>query len=119
MYDEAFILVRRGEYEQAIAAFEGFLAQCESHGSAENAYYWIGECYYSMGKFVEAVEQFTTLAEKFKSSVNLGRALYKLGRSQQELGKNADARKSFERVVDEFPETLEAEQAKERLKDIE
>ena len=117
-YDEAFILVRQGEYENAISKFSGFMAECENHASAENARYWMGECYYSLGKFLDAIEHFQALLDRFKGSVNSGRALYKIGRCNQELGKNDEAKKIYQRVIDEFPQTLEAEQSKERLKDI-
>ncbi len=117
-YDEAFILVRQGEYEKSISEFDAFLAECENHPSAENAHYWIGECYYSLGKFVDAIDRFQTMLEEFKGSANVGRALYKLGRCHQELGQIDKAKKIFKQVVDDYPQTLEAEQSKERLKDL-
>ncbi len=117
-YDDAFILVRRGEYQQAIDGFTKFLENCTSHGSVDNAHYWIGESYYALGKYPDAVIEFEKLINDFKTSPNLGRAYYKLARSQQELGKNAEAKKLFQKLIDEYPETLEAQQARERLKDI-
>jgi len=117
-YDEAFILVRQGEYEKAINEYKKFLGQCDNHSSAENARYWIGECYYSLGKFLDAIDQFQTLLDRYKGSVNSGRALYKLGRCHQELGHKDEAKKVYQQVIDRFPQTLEAEQSKERLKDL-
>ena len=58
------------------------------------------------------------MIDDFKGSANGGRALYKLGRCHQELGKMDKAKKAFKQVVDDYPQTLEAEQSKERLKDI-
>ena len=117
-YDESFILVRRGEYENAIAGFKNFLTHCEKHESAENAHYWIGECYYSLEKYVDAIAEFQYLIDNYKSSVNASRAMYKLARSQQELGKTDEAKRVFQKLIDDYPETLEASQAKERLKDL-
>lgn len=117
-YDEAFILVRRGEYETAIDSFNFFVKECPNHESVENAYYWIGESYYSLEKYHEAISQFDLLITAYKSSPNIGRALYKLARSYQELGKKGDSKKVYKRLVDEFDGTLEAEQAKERLKEL-
>lgn len=117
-YDEAFILVRQGEYEKAITDYKKFLDECDNHPSAENARYWLGECYYSLGKFPDAIDQFQALLERYKGSVNSGRALYKLGRCHQELGHKDDAKKVYQQVIDQFPQTLEAEQSKERLKDL-
>ena len=117
-YDEAFILVRRGEYESAIEGFDKFLEACPTHESVENAYYWIGESYYALEKYPDAITKLEKLVNDYKTSPNIGRALYKLARSKQELGKKDEAKTIFQRLIDEFPETLEAQQARERLKDL-
>lgn len=118
MYDDAFVLVRRAEHQRAIEQFQAFLAACPDHELAENAYYWIGESYYSLGQYPEAIAQLQSLLERFKASPNTGRALFKLGRSQEELGRRDEARQTFQRLIDEYPDTLEAEQARERLKNL-
>jgi len=117
-YDDAFLLVRKGEYEKAITGFRGFLTTCPKHASAENAYYWIGECYYSLEKYADAVTEFEYLLKNYKSTANASRALYKLGRSKQELGHKTEAKKIFQRIIDDHGGTLEAEQAKERIKEL-
>lgn len=117
-YDESFIQVRRGEYEKAIEGFRKFLSNCPKNELVENAYYWIGECYYYLEKYDQAVTEFEYLIDNYRSSVNTSRALYKLGRSKQELGQKDEAKKIFRQLVDEYPGTLEEEQAKERLKDL-
>ncbi len=117
-YDESFILVRRGEYEKAITGFRTFLTSCEKHNLAKNAHYWIGESFYALEKYDEAIAEFDIVLNQYKSSELTSKSLYKLGRSQQELGKKADAKKTFQRIVDEFPNTLEAEQSRERMKDL-
>jgi len=117
-YDSAFILVRKGQYEKAIAGFKAFLDACPKHQAVSNAHYWTGECYYSLEKYQDAITAFEYLLDNYKGTVNASRALYKLGRSKQELKQKADAKKIFERLVKEYPNTLEAEQAKERLKEL-
>ena len=114
-YDAAFTQVRRGEYETAIAGFRKFLADCGSSADAQNAYYWIGECFYLQEKYSDAITEYEQLLKNFPGSPNLGRAIYKLGRCKQELGKNAEAKELFQRLVKDYSGTLEAEQAAERL----
>lgn len=118
MYDEAFITFRQSEYKAAATAFGAFLSDCGQHELAENAEYWIGECYYSMEKHSDAIAQFEKLLKDYRDSANLGRALYKIARSHEELGHKKDARKYFQQLVDDYPGTLEAQQASERLKDL-
>lgn len=118
LYDQAFILVTQEDYEQAIDGFNTYLKDCSKHESAENAYYWIGECYYALEKYVDASDNFNYLLDNFKGSVKSSQALYKLARSQQELGKKAEAKKIYQKIIDDYPSTLEASQAKERLNDL-
>ncbi len=117
-YDEAFILVRKSEYEKAIERFRVFLEKCGQHENADAAYYWIGECYYSMEQYQQAITEFDYLLKSFQGSAKVAPALYKLARSKQELGRTDEARGLFQQIVEEHPGTLEAEQAKERLKDL-
>lgn len=117
-YDDAFILVRKGDYEKAITGFRDYLAKCPRHQSVANAYYWIGECHYSLERYQDAITEFEGMLKNYPKSVNAGRAMYKLARSRQELGQKAEAKKVFQQIVDQFPNTLEAEQSKERLKEI-
>lgn len=117
-YDSSFTLLRRGEYETAIESFTAYMNTCPDHEDIENAYYWIGECYYALEEYTTASEQYKALEERFPDSDNLSRALYKLARCYQELGKTGDARSVYDRIVKDFPGTLEAEQASQRLKDL-
>ena len=117
-YDSAFILVRKGQYDKAITGFKNFLDSCPQHQAVANAYYWMGECYYSLEKYQDAVAQFDYLLKTHKSSVNGSRALYKMARSKQELKQKGEARLLFERLIKDYPRTLEAEQAQDRLKEL-
>ncbi len=118
LYDAAFILTRQTDYEKAIESFQRYFELCPKHTSVEDAYYWMGECYYSLEKYNQAIDQFDYLVAHFPSSPKASSALYKLGRSQQELGKIKKAKDIFKKLIDEYPETLEAEQAKDRLKEL-
>jgi len=117
-YDSAFILVRKGAYDKAITGFRNFLDSCPNHPAVANAYYWTGECYYSLEKYQDAVTQFDYLLKNYKSTVNGSRAMYKMARAKQELKQKAEAKQLFERLIKDCPSTLEAEQAKDRLKEL-
>jgi tol-pal system protein YbgF len=117
-YDAAFTQVRRGEYEAAITGFRKFLAECSTHADVQNAYYWIGECFYLQEKYTEAIAEYEQLLKNYPDAPNIRGAIYKLGRCKQELGKTAEAKAQFQRLVKDYAGTLEADQAAERLKDL-
>lgn len=117
-YDNAFTLVRRGEYEPAITAFRDYLAGCENDENVPSALYWVGECYFAQEKYSEAITEYESLINRYPNSPNNGRALYKLARCKQELDQKAEAKKLYQKLIDDYPGTFEAEQAANLLKDL-
>jgi len=118
LYDESFINIRRGQYEEAVRGFSDYLQYCGGQDLADNARFWIGEAQYSMEKYREAIEEFKKLIDKFPNSEKRPGAMYKSARSYEELGQKNDARTTFQKLIDDYPGTLEAEQAKEKLKEL-
>lgn len=125
MYENAFLDVRKGNYELAIGQLRDLLGYYGESDYAPDAHYWIGECFYSLAGtggsddsrhyYDSAVVEFTILVENYQSSERLPTALYKLGRCYEELGEPRQSRRMYERVVEEFPKSLEAKPARNRL----
>ncbi len=118
MYDDAFVNIVRGQYEEAIDGFDKFLESCGNTDLADDALYWKGEGYYSMGKYREAIAAFEKLNKDFSGSEKRPGALYKMARSREELGQKDQAKQLYQQLVDEYPGTLEGEQAKNKLKEM-
>ena len=118
LYDESFINIRGGHYEEAIQGFTDYLRYCGTQDMADNARFWIGESYYSMDNFRSSIDEFEKLLKDYPNSEKRQGAYYKMARSYEELGQKNDAKATFQKLVDEFPGTLEAEQAKEKLKEL-
>jgi tol-pal system protein YbgF len=118
LYDESFTLVMQGNYDEAISGFTDYLKYCGSQDLADNARFWIGESYYSMDNFKAAISEFDLLLSEYIDSEKRCTAMYKLARSYEELGQKQDAIAAFEKLVDDCPNTLEAEQAKDKLEEL-
>nr|MBN2277167.1 tol-pal system protein YbgF [candidate division Zixibacteria bacterium] len=118
LYDESFINIRRGQYDEAIGGFNDYLKYCSTQELADNARFWIAESYYSTERFKEAISEFDLLLKDYPNSEKKPATLYKMARSYEELGQKTEARKTFQKLVDEYAGTLEAEQAKEKLKEL-
>jgi tol-pal system protein YbgF len=125
MYENAFLDVRKGNYELAIGQLRDLLTYYGQSEYAPNAHYWIGECFYSMAGtgaadegrhfYDSAVVEFTYLVDNYPQSDRLPTALYKLGRCYEELGDLRRSKEMYGRVVDEHPKSLEAKPARNRL----
>jgi tol-pal system protein YbgF len=117
-YQQAFDLLQRGHYDKAISAFDAFVKHSPTGDYADDAQYWLGEAYYSKRDFVGALAAFKKLVDNYPDTPKKPHALLKIGFSFDELGDKISARQTLEQVRKEFPNTIPARLATERLKKI-
>jgi TolA-binding protein len=75
----------------------------------------VGEAQLAQGKGEAAVTTFRDLSTDTNSTLPVDGVLMQLGRAALVAGKNDDAARAFKRVVDEFPQSLYASEAKEKI----
>lgn len=114
-YMKAYGLFSSNNYAAAIGAFEAFIKEHPRSEYAENAQYWIGECYYTQRDYPRALEAFTKVVEKYPQGKKVSDALLKVGFSQISLNEPDKARTTLETVVERFPRSPAAAKARERL----
>lgn len=114
-YQAALELLRQGRYPQAEAAFTQFLAEYPQSDLADNAQYWLAETHYVNRDFEAALAAFQIVIENHPNSRKVPDALLKAGFCEYELQRWADARKSLEAVVEQFPDSTAARLANQRL----
>jgi tol-pal system protein YbgF len=115
LYRSALDKFTQENYQSAILEFEEFVANHSSHDLADNAQYWIGECYYAEKNFELAVVEFDKVDKHFSGGNKVSAALLKKGLALRELGRNAEAAATLERVVSQFPQSDEAAMAERKL----
>jgi tol-pal system protein YbgF len=103
-YQNALGLFHERRYQEAVTEFERLLSVNSSHSYADNAQYWIGECYYAMGKYNEAIMAFEKVQSFPKSNKN-DYALFKLGQCYTKLGDSESAKREFQQLLDTYPES--------------
>lgn len=75
----------------------------------------VARFYMKRGSFHAALQRLNYLIDTYPNYNDRAAAFYDLGTSLQRLGRDGEARLYFERVVTEFPESEQAEDAKRRL----
>jgi tol-pal system protein YbgF len=119
VYDAAYLDVTRGNYSLAIDGFEEYLRNFPDTDLADNAQYWIGECYYAQRDYFKAIEEFGKVLDLYPRGDKVPAAMVKLGISYIEVRDRASAKKMLNQVVDLYPHTDEAALARERLATLE
>ena len=102
-------------YEQATAAFRDFLKQYPDGRYAHIAQYWLGEAAYARRDFNQAIKDYQALLDNHPRSAKRAEAMLKIGYSYQELKKPAESKKMMERLIELYPNSTEAGQARNQL----
>lgn len=114
-YQKAYNAFRNGDYPQAMKMFREFLVKYPASEYADNAQYWIGECYYRQEDYERAILEYEKVIKKYPQGDKVPAALLKQGFSFLNLGDKTDAKILFQKVIKEYPRSPQAEIATKKL----
>ena len=116
-YRAAYELVRLKEFDDAVTAFEDFLAEFPFGRYAPNAHYWMGELYLVIAPPDPelARQNFKLLLDQYPADAKVPDALYKLGRVQFIKGNRQRSREYLDEVIREYPSHAAAQLARQFL----
>jgi len=117
-YREAFDLLRRRSYAQAITALKAFQDLYPSSQYTEDVQYWLGEAYYVTRQFQLALGLFQKFPSQYPTSSKISDALLKIGYIQDELGRKTEAKRTFDNLIQQYPDSTQAHLARKRLQKI-
>lgn len=109
----------KGNFELAIEGFTIYKSQFSESPLADDALYWIGECYFSQEKYNEAVEHFNELILNYPNGDKIPAAYLKKGISLAEQGKKEEAFSVFKLLITKFPLEEETKIAQQKIRELE
>jgi len=115
LYLEALEALRARDHARALVTFRRFLALHPHHDYADNAQYWMGECFYDQGDYVRATAEFRRVVERYPRGNKVPDAMLKLGYSLAATGDVRGATKVLSSLTRAFPRHPAAALAGERL----
>lgn len=115
LYDQASQDLTQGRYGLALQNFREFVRRFPASDLADNAQYGIGESFFAQSQFDSAGTEYSRVETGWPKGDKVPAALYKRALSRERQGARADARKLFEDLVRRFPDSGEAQLARERL----
>jgi TolA-binding protein len=118
-YRLAGALAELGRFAEAEQRYREVIAKAgRSSVYARTARLGLGEVLTAEKKTDEAIATFRELATDSNSQLPLDGVLMQLGRAAMQGGKTDEATRAFTRVVDEFPQSGYANEAKEKLQQL-
>lgn len=115
LYDQATQDLTQGRYAMALNSYREFLRRFPDSDLADNAQYGAGECFFAQSQFDSALVEYRGVGSRWGSGDKAPAALYKQGLCEERMGRNSEAKKSFEDLVRRFPQSGEAQLARDRL----
>jgi tol-pal system protein YbgF len=117
LYKEAFDLMQQDKFAEAEAKFADFVSRFPQSDLADNAQYWIGECLYSEKNYKDAEAAFEAVSNHFPFGNKVPDALYKQAVCERLAGDEPAAKTTFQKLIDNFPDSEAATKAKAALKE--
>ncbi len=104
-----------GQWTLCIEGFSSYLKSYARNDAADDAQWYIGECYYSDGKFPEAVDAYNRVTTSYPKGDRVPDAYYKLGMALNNMKQRDRARDAWETLMKQFPDSDAARLAKQNM----
>ncbi len=102
VYNQAMQAYRSKDYWTAMAKFREVASMYPQSDLADNAYYWIGEIYYSGKNYPAAIQSFQTVMQMYPQGNKVPDAMLKMGYAYAELRQYHIAKSILNEVVGRF-----------------
>ncbi len=114
-YHAAATLTVLGRYGEAVQRYQEVIARAGGTVYGQMAKLGIADTEAASGKFDAAIATYRELAASSTGDLPVDGILMQLAYACQAAGKTGDARQAFKRIVDEFPQSLYAADAKRAI----
>jgi len=118
LYDQALSFLNKDIIEPAISLLNKYLELYPRTDLADNARYWLGECYYKKGEYTRALDEFQRILTDYPKGNKIPAALLKMGYAYYELEQTSEALGVLERIIKFYPNDTTYLLAKKKIESI-
>lgn len=115
LYKLAYQDFQSGKLDLAREGFEDLVKNYPQNDLADNAQYWIGECFYAKREYKKAAGQYQKVLTLFPQGNKAPAALYKMGLALEKSRDREGRNKAWKQLTEQFPGSNEARLAQEKL----
>ena len=118
LYELSLSLYREEKFDEAINGFKNFLSKYPKSDLADNAQFWIGECYMSLGQFEQAILAYQDVMKKYGKGNKIPASMLRQAIAFYEIKDKTSAKLLLNKLIKQYPKSKEAEIAKKKLETI-
>jgi len=112
LYQAGLSKFRAGELDAAVLIFYDLITSYPRHPLRESSQFLVADIFLSQKDLRSALSEFEELLAAVPDGAKTAETLLKIGQCQRGLGDETSARKAWERLIKEYPNSLAARQAR-------
>ena len=118
LYNSALRDFNAGKNDLAVQEFSDYIKYYPSTDLAGNAYYYLADIEFRQGNYQQAAKNYDQVLQNFPTGNKAPAAELKKGFAQIELGQKDDGVATLRHVIQRYPKSGEAAQARDRLRKL-
>jgi tol-pal system protein YbgF len=118
LYNNALRDYNGGKTDLALQEFSDYIKFYPNTDYAGNCYFYLGELQFKQGNYQQAVQNYDQVLQNFPSGNKAAAAQLRKGFALIELGKQDDGVAELRHLIQRYPRSTEAVQARERLRKL-
>jgi tol-pal system protein YbgF len=118
LYNSGLSYYNGGQYDLAIQAFQDYLRDYGETDRASNAQFYIADSYYIQKNYKSAITEYDKCIERYPQGNKAAAAQLKKGFALIELGEKSAGLRELRSLIDQYPNSREADLARQRLKKL-
>lgn len=118
LYNNALRDYNGGKNDLSVQEFNDYIKFYPNTDLAGNSYFYLAEIEFKAGDYKTAVTNYDQVLQNFPSGNKAATAQLKKGYALLELGKEDEGTQELKHVIQRYPRTTEATQARERLRKV-
>lgn len=118
LYNRGLAAYRGKRVDHAITLFKQYIVAYPDNSYTDNAYYWLGECYYDKKDFDKAMAAFLAVLKKFPLGNKVPAAMLKIALTMKRRGEHNNAKSYLFKVIEVYPMSDAAKVAVSRMQEF-
>lgn len=118
LYGTTLATFNKAEYDQALLGFKRFIEAYPQSDLADNAQFWIGECYMGLEQYEQAILAYQEVIKKYPKGNKVPNAMLRQAGAFYEIKDKISSRLLLKKIIKEYPNSSEAKIANTKLKTL-
>jgi tol-pal system protein YbgF len=118
LYETTLATYKKAQFEQALIGFKSFIEKYPNSDLADNAQFWVGECYMGLKQYEQAILAYQEVIKKYPNGNKVPNAMLRQAFAFYEIKDKVSSRLLLKKIIKKYPDSSEAKIAGAKLKTL-